>query len=235
MMKILYFCVSVIALSFGNAALAKDLPSQELSWSGLYGGVMAGGSSSNLTVLDGPGNVNCWWCVNNYGHKADQMFVGGQIGYNYQIDQLVLGIEGELSNKMVDGKAFDPTHTGPSGRVDGGFYGAITGRLGYSLGPALIYGKAGWGAMDAHMSWADPVYSSTASGHKTLSGAVFGGGIEYALSPAISLKAEYMNLDLGGSKLLNVIGYPGGYQQRIKLDSIDTFRVGVNFYFNASK
>ena len=234
MKKIIYFGCSIIALSFSHLAVAQDLASQERSWSGLYGGFMAGGSSSDFTVLDGPANVNCWWCVNNYGDSAGQAFIGGQIGYNYQINNIILGMEGELSSKMAGGKASDPTHTGPSGKVDGGLYGAITGRLGYSLGSTLIYGKAGWGAMDTHMSWADPVYSGTAEGNKTLSGAVFGGGLEYALSPAISLKAEYMRLNLGGSKLLDVVGYPGGYQQRIKLDSVDTFRVGVNFYFNAS-
>jgi outer membrane immunogenic protein len=234
MKKILYLGISIIAFNFSHAAVAKDFASQEHSWSGFYGGIMAGGSSSDFTVFDAPGNVNCWWCLNNYGDGAGHAFVGGQIGYNHQINQIVLGIEGELSGKMIDGKASDPTHTGPRGKVDSGLYSAITGRLGYSLGPALIYGKAGWGAMNTHMSWADPVYSSTAGGNKTLSGAVFGGGIEYALTPAVSLKAEYMRLNLGGSKLLNVIGYCCGYQQRIGLDAINTFRVGVNFYLNAS-
>ena len=235
MKKSLYFGGAIIALSFGHAAVAADMVSYEHSWSGLYGGIMAGVSSADLTVFDGPANLNCWWCVNDYNDSAGQTFMGGQIGYNHQINQLVLGIEGELSVNMIDGTAFDPTHDGPRGKVDDGLYGAITGRLGYSLGSVLIYGKAGWGVMDTHFSWADPVYSATAKGDKTLSGAVFGGGIEYALSPAISLKAEYMRLDLGGSALLDVTGYPGGYQQRIDLDSIDTFRAGVNFNFNASQ
>jgi outer membrane immunogenic protein len=234
MKKTLYFGSAIIALSFGHAAVAADLVSYEHSWSGLYGGVMAGVSSSDLTVLDGPDNVNCWWCVNNYGDSAGQSFLGGQVGYNHQINQFVLGIEGELSSKMVDGKAYDPTHDGPRGQVDDGLYGAITARLGYSLGSALIYGKAGWGAMDAHMSWADPVYSATANGDKTLSGAVFGGGVEFALSEAISLKAEYMRLNLGGSELLDVKGYCCDYQQRVDLDPINTFRIGVNFHLNPS-
>ena len=68
--------------------------------------------------------------------------------------------------------------------------------------------------------------------NRTLSGPVFGGGIEYAVSPAVSLKAEHMRLDIGERTLMDVIGYPGGYQQAIDVGPIDTIKIGINFHLN---
>ena len=226
-------CLIVGFSALAQVAQAKDLADKRESWTGFYVGLSAGDGLSDFRVLDGPANTNCWWCVNNYGDNADSIFAGGQLGYNYQMNNLILGIEGEVAGSVLGGNASDPTHTGPQGSVDGKLYGAITGRIGYAVGSVLLYGKAGYGAMDTDINWVDPVYSAYAHQNETLSGAVFGGGIEYAISSVVSVKAEYMRLDFGGTTVLDVKGYPGGYQQGIDIEPIDTFKVGVDFRLNS--
>jgi outer membrane immunogenic protein len=222
------FAAALVALLGSAFAASAD------TWTGLYGGLSIGRAWSDFSVLDGPGTPHCWWCVNNYGGKADDFSAGGQLGYNYELNNLVLGIEGEIAGGTLSGTVFDPTHVGPSGSVDGNLYGAVTGRLGYSFGPVLVYGKAGWGWLDADIEWSDPVYSASAKQDKTLSGAVFGGGIEYAISPAMSVKAEYMRLDFADTTVLDVKGYCCGFQQPIEVGPIDTFRVGLNIHLNGT-
>lgn len=234
----------IIVAAFAQSAYADGTPGpysppvalQVSPWIGFYAGAHAGHAWGDLKNIDSyPANPNCWWCSNDYGDNADSFFGGGQIGYNFQAGQVVFGVEGELGFNLLDGDASDPVHITPNSHVEGDWYGTIAGRLGYAFRDVLVYGKAGWGWIDTEFKWSDPAYSAHASNDETLDGAVYGGGIEYAFSPKVSIKAEYLRFDVSDTAVLDVQGYCCGYQQLIEVDDIDTFKIGINFHFDGDR
>ena len=104
--------------------------------------------------------------------------------------------------------------------VSGGLYGDLTARLGYAVDRTLFYVKGGVAILDADFKtnysgdnctttggcWNEsgklltttPVRSTFAFDHgDTLVGSTAGAGVEYALSPSWSFKAEYQHFDFG--------------------------------------
>ena len=47
------------------------------------------------------------------------------------------------------------------GEAQGGFYGDVTGRLGWTWGPALIYAKGGFAWLNADLKMREFVFDST--------------------------------------------------------------------------
>ena len=92
---------------------------------------------------------------------------GGTAGYNVQFGLLVLGVEGDIDAAWPQG-----------GGTDG--LGTIRGRIGLPLQWFMPYFTAGYAFSDF-----------------STSGLAIGGGAEFRLTPALSLKAEYLHVDLG--------------------------------------
>jgi len=124
-------------------------------WTGFYAGGHVGGG----WVSDGDGGF----------------LGGGQVGFNYQIRQWVLGVEADLS--------------AASGDLN--WSSTLAARFGWTTGPWLVYGKLGgaWANIDFvnHGIVTD----------RTSSGLLLGVGAEYALQNNWTAKIEYnrMNVD----------------------------------------
>jgi outer membrane immunogenic protein len=158
-------------------------------------------------------------------------FGGGQIGYNFQGGPLVFGLEtdfqggdlsGGIAGTTVGGGAFSSKES-----VD--WFGTARGRLGLAFGHALFYGTGGFAYGDVRQSAVYNGVSLGASGTQT--GWVAGGGIEYKVTPAWSLKGEYQYIDLGSEKLTDTANIPATNS----LDtSFQTVRFGLNYRFGGS-
>ena len=147
------------------------------TWTGFYLGGNAGGG---WATLDSDNNT---------------AFVGGgQIGYNYQTGQFVFGVESDI-DVWVSTKA--GANTDP-------LLADVTGRLGYAMGPVLLYAKGGWAYLD------------TLNG---LDGWTVGGGVEYKFGPSWSMKGEYQHFDFS-----NVPGTSSSL-------TAEVVKVGLNYHF----
>ncbi|MDZ3832221.1 MAG: outer membrane beta-barrel protein [Sphingopyxis sp.] len=115
----------------------------------------------------------------------------GYVGYDVQTDSnIVIGAELGLGG---GGKTFTQKVGATNVKVNPGRTIDATGRLGYAVGNSvLIFGKAGW-------AWQrfDLTATPTAAGAKAVdtkikeSGFLYGAGVEFALSPSISIRGEY--------------------------------------------
>lgn len=154
--------------------------------------------------------------VSSGSNSASGFLAGGQIGYNYQMQNWVLGVEGEASWVNLKGSNLDPVHpTVNQNNAD--FVGILGGRVGYAFDRLLIYGKAGG-------AWANSQYSvfsdttfkvgngspapTTVTAGTMVDAApvnrfgfMLGAGVEYALTPQLSVKAEYEYLDFGRQRV----------------------------------
>jgi outer membrane immunogenic protein len=201
--------------SVAAPAMAADLPSRKeapvyvapapvFSWTGFYVGAEFGGQwGTNAGSLVGNYTGNTYLTTGSYNTSG--VIGGGLVGYNYQINQFVLGIEGDLTGSSLQGR-----HTTDLGyasvETQYGFGGGIRGRLGYAIDRTLIYATGGWAFEDIKQNyntnynfvtggllgnWANNNQNSSRSGYSV------GGGVEYAFNYNWSARLEYRYSDYG--------------------------------------
>jgi outer membrane immunogenic protein len=208
-------CVAAVLTATSIVALAADAgrpPSYRAplpyfyDWTGFYvGGHVGGGWSS--------------------GDNGQSGFIGGgQVGFNYQVGQWVLGVEGDMAGTSIKDSAsvtvFAPgVGTGfASGEARLDWISTFAGRFGWTFDRWLVYGKLGgaWAHGSADVFASAPGMTVSGRFDKTVSGWMLGVGTEYALRDNWSVKLEYNMLDFGND--LN--------------DKVHVVKGGVNYRFN---
>jgi outer membrane immunogenic protein len=212
-------------------------------WNGFYMGAHVGAAQNN------------WDGVYDITSTEDAVFfedlqktgitAGLQIGYNMMMGRYLLGIEGDWSwmDLHAVAEAVSDTEQATS-NVDS--LASIRGRLGVAVDEgqrALLYATAGFAWADADATF----YSSGRASDTQVSfdyddvGGVVGGGVEWAASQSIRIRAEglYYWFD-DKADLFEVCNAdnngpcsganPG---DNIEYEDVYTFRVGASYYFNA--
>jgi outer membrane immunogenic protein len=217
MKKLLLASVGVIALGVTAASAAdisRPMPAKAppiyveppFSWTGFYVGINGGGAwgSSDFSAPLSTGSFDLRGGL-----------VGGTLGYNWQMNALVLGLEGDLDWANISGSvACAPGVC----ETRNNWLGTFRGRLGYAMGRFMPYvtgGLAVGGVKTSVTGFAD---SST-----TRTGWTVGGGLEYAVSGPWSIKVEYDYVDLGRASA-PVAGSDAKFQSHI-------VRAGLNYRF----
>ena len=228
---------------FGSAKAAEFTteapPPPPVHWTGLYVGAN-GGVGGNKT--DYPFSINLgtpFW--GSASLTSSGGFGGGQIGYNYQFSSdWVAGIEADIDASDIDGKLSASASTpGGSGSISAGtkldWFGTVRGRIGYLLTPsALLYGTGGLAfghtTSSASLALSPGGGGSVSRGHDK-SGWTVGVGLEYALTPHWSAKAEYQYMDLGTDNIASVAG-PGGTGASLsEKTTVNVMKAGLNYRF----
>ncbi len=224
MKKFLLGTVALVAMAATVPAFAADLGARTYTkapayvaapiynWTGFYIGGHVGGAFVGDDSI-GTGATR----------SSDGTFLGGvQGGYDYQFaPNWVLGVEAQYS--WLD-QGTDPV-------VVGGVYsfsdkqkglGSVTGRIGYTWGPALLYVKGGYAFAD-YDTTVTIVGTGAAAGVSSKSdGYTVGGGLEYLFTQNWSGKIEYQYYDFGNVDF-------GGFS--VKNDE-HVVKAGLNYRFN---
>jgi outer membrane immunogenic protein len=171
--------------------------------------------------------------------------VGGLIGCNYQIGNLVLGAESDLSYTSLSetdavtlgGFAVTTTYHQELRAL-----GTVRGRIGYAFGPTLLYAAAGlaYGDLKEYASIIPGPAGILLNGTQ-LAGArdqwrvgwTVGAGIEHFISPNWSIKGEYLYFDLGNSSLpvTTIAGAPIESGSFNRQNDGHIVRAGINYHF----
>ena len=163
-------------------------------------------------------------------------FVGGiQAGYNWQMNQTVIGIETDIQATNLKGEL--------SGSIDGlgglevgtkvKWFGTTRVRLGYlPTERFMIYATGGiaYGKVETYGSTYDTSGDGAGfSSSKTRAGYTVGAGAEYAINDNWTLKSEYLYTDLGKNKFTLSNNFtPVNVESK---SAFHTVRVGVNYKF----
>jgi outer membrane immunogenic protein len=195
MRRLLLASVALAALA--GSALAADLPSSKsapvytpeplpvFSWTGFYLGVEGGGDFRQYKDSFG-----------GYTIDKDAGLVGGVIGYNWQVNNFVLGLEGDAAAVLGGNKAFTPNGTPIyNNTFNSDYAAAIRGRVGVAFDRALIYAAGGVAFGDAKVGYSGLPLSASYTTSRT--GYTIGGGLDYAFSPNWIGRIEYRYVDLG--------------------------------------
>jgi outer membrane immunogenic protein len=244
--------VTAALIAFSGSAFASDLPNTKeppvfappppvFTWTGAYVGAQAGyewGRTSNAVFTD-PGV----FLAGLSSYDGSGVVGGVHIGYNYQISQFVLGVEGDVEGSSYSGSATGTVpFTSYTTRIP--VQGSIRGRVGIAWDRVLFYATGGVEIADIENTYASPpfaaggffalaiparpaAYDSFSSGRV---GWTVGGGVEYAIDPNWSVRAEYRYTDFGTFNEFLVHTYPGDY---VHLNIYDNkVEVGASYKFD---
>jgi outer membrane immunogenic protein len=150
---------------------------------------------------------------NSLGNRHYGSFAAaGEAGYNYQIDTYVIGLEtdfGWVGGTRTTSFTAPPNVIGltnnSSSTAGLDWLGTVRGRVGLAYDRALFFATGGLAYGQAKASSNSAVndgtntdlYSGSVSGIRT--GYAVGGGIEYAITNNLSVKAEYLYYNLGSA------------------------------------
>lgn len=181
---------------FAGHALAADLVDPDpvpptpqeafetFSWAGFYAGAQIGYGSAD-------GDLNALGVATS--GDLDGIVAGGLVGYNWQFDNVVFGVEADLN--YVDFERNGPL-AGGTGGAEFDYLGTIGPRLGIVVDRALIYAEGGYAFAEYGLQ--NTTGLGSFSTDDTANGWFVGGGIDYALTDTVFVGAEYNFVSLDG-------------------------------------
>lgn len=210
---------SAFAADLGSYTPPRAAPAYEPlppTWQGLYLGLNGGYGYSDTGTVENDGFIG-----------------GGQVGYNWQRDTLVFGVEGDYQAADLSGHQ-DHIWPGAFGRAESdiNWFSTLRGRIGYAPGRTLMYltGGIAWADIDNAMLEQNGATTIAYTGGGTEVGYTLGGGVEYAWSSSVTTKLEYLYMDFGDTKLTG-LGSDGNVYTRKTDNDAQVVRLGVNFKF----
>ena len=155
-------------------------------WTGVYAGGWIG-----LACLDGRGSLvdnttpSGPWNNGGCGFKG-----GGLIGYNYQLNDIVMGAEADLGTSTDIVRNTESVGTGADFRFKMNYIATLRGRVGWAMDDTLFYFTGGGAYAQGELNG---IISPTPS-HLTASqfGWTVGAGMEHAVSDRLRLRMEYL-------------------------------------------
>jgi outer membrane immunogenic protein len=195
-------------------------PVPECNWTGFYIGLNVGGQWGHSEDKDfdynfGPPAIQG---EKPWGYDESGVVAGGQIGFNFQWNWLVLGVEGEGGYMNLDGRGIEPGSPGNDtvGRTDSDFFTTARGRLGFAWRHWLFYGTGGWIGVNQETRVIDDCSIGcgpdliNAGGTEFRSGWIGGGGMEYMLSCHWIIRGEYLRYQLDEHRFESLDAFGNG-------------------------
>jgi outer membrane immunogenic protein len=238
-----HLLLSTVAFAaLAGSAFAADLPSTKappvylapapvFTWTGFYIGADVGGSfgqASSTTTAFGKRSLN-----------DDGVLGGGYVGYNYQINQFVLGVEGDFQGSGASGSTYQAL-TDTTNKVRDNYVGSINGRLGIAYDRALFYAIGGVAFGEAQVSTSAGStlgprliaagLPTTVGYTKERTGFDIGAGVDYAFTPNWIGRIEYRYYDFGSWN----VGANSWVPAHHDTSSTNTIRVGLSYLWGAS-
>ena len=233
MKRFLVAATFAAALGVATHASAADLVAAPVAasydWSGFYIGANGGWGSSHSCWDALLGNLS----FSEGCHNATGGTAGAQVGYRWQHNNWVFGLEAQGDWADLEGSnvsAFLPPFINRS-RVD--WFGLLTAQVGYSVDNALFYIKGGAAVThDRFDVRFPPDIPAGETGDQTRWGGALGAGLEYGFAPNWSLAVEYDHLfmpDKDTSFAAVGLPFPFG-KDRISQD-VDLVGLRLNYRF----
>jgi outer membrane immunogenic protein len=238
--------VLLAVLVAAGPAMAADMPikappvapvtAPTYNWAGFYVGGNVGyswGNQSTAPVAVPGGTVSSTASING-------VIGGGQIGYNWQLNKVVLGLEADIQGSGQKGNVNTnfllggvPTTGQASQNLD--YFGTVRGRVGYAWDRSLVYFTGGWAYGNESFRGISAAIAPTdifVAPRTITDGWTVGGGLEWAFMDRWSAKIEYLYVDFGQDSRAQVIITAHGITATTSDLTSNMVRVGLNYKFN---
>jgi outer membrane immunogenic protein len=226
-----FLLAAAVLTGLSPSAFAADMPSRKAPvvaplaaaplWTGLYVGANAGyafGKSSQRDASIAPAD-------GDYHVKGGM--IGGAVGYNWQIQNYVYGLEADASFASIAGSSSICGVTAHVCGTKSDALGTVRARGGYAIDNSLIYATGGLAV--AQIKAYDVGFSTTAgqSGSAVRLGWTVGAGVEQKLDAHWSVKAEYLYTSFARATYFTLTGFS---PEKVDM-SANIVRAGVNYKF----
>ena len=192
MKRVFVASVGLLALTtaMGTVAGAADLGrgypapvrapyySPVYNWTGFYLGINGGGGWGR----------SAWTAVDTFDLSGG--LIGATIGYNWQFSQVVVGVEGDIDWSGIRGTT--NTLCPPGCETRNSWLATVRGRAGYAIDRLLPFITAGLAAGNVRAT-----VPGFPGGTITTAGWTIGAGLEFAVLSNVTVKGEYLYVDLG--------------------------------------
>ena len=261
-MKRMLIGITALTSLLATGAFAADLPARTytkapvyvepvFNWTGFYiGGNLGyswGRSSDSSALTNGAGTI---LFASTGTTNLNGIVGGGQIGYNWQMQGWVWGLEADIQGTDEKGSrafSFTPPQLPGIGNFAPGinipfalsqkidWFGTVRGRAGVLVTPqVLLYATGGlaYGQVNSSETVGTPVPSAFST-NSTNVGWTVGAGVEGVIGGNWTARLEYLYVDLGhvsGSFVLpstNIISYNSHITDNV-------LRVGINYKFDSA-
>ncbi|HEV7256019.1 MAG TPA: outer membrane protein [Mesorhizobium sp.] len=241
-MKKLLIAAALLAGASSTALAADaivDIPEAPIAivdtftWTGFYVGLHAGygfGDTETEYYIGDDAFGNTAGFEPNQDYDIDGFLGGVQVGYNHQINNLVLGVEADFSFSNIEGESGDifttPGQEGGFYTTDVDWFGTVRGRLGFAVDRTLFYGTGGFAYGQVENSVVDFFEPGAVSEDDVSTGWTAGGGVEHAFTDNVTVKVEYLYIDLGDQTISD-----GGRRSVEFENQFHTVKLGFNYKF----
>jgi outer membrane immunogenic protein len=236
--------VSTVALLATTGVQAADLPARVAkappmpvevwNWTGFYAGMTVGGAQPSTSITDLGGQFGAFAAPQGtevFNFDSWRAAISGHAGYNWQFNQWVLGVEGDVS--WVDGNVSasgrSPLFLNPIvGTADMSWFATLRGRLGWSFGRGMIYATGGLVVADVSGSYGaffPPIVPFRFS--DTRASWIVGGGFEYMVARNWTVRVEGLYSDLGDTTTTAFV-FGGNYSAKFKNELV-VARAGFSY------
>jgi outer membrane immunogenic protein len=275
MKKAILVALGLAAISFIAPALAADLPAQNYTkapalavapvydWSGFYVGGTAGGafgsfdpSTSTTFQTDGYFDLSSVPPVNAAGMQSIKPagFTGGfEAGYNWQVSNFVVGLEGDVEYLGLKGSAStvgaypccSPSTFNVTSSASTTWLATARVRAGIAANDWLFFatGGAAFTNIKANFGFSDNCASLGICGGQNAfeaaalssakTGFAVGAGIEKAIGQNWTVKAEYLRVGFGTIVGTGLLTTGPGFETQVMTHSYDLkaniVRLGINY------
>jgi outer membrane immunogenic protein len=198
-----------------KAPMAPPIAPVVDSWTGFYIGANGGWGWSSIDTAAVPDPNGAFIAGGDlagprfFNTRTDGGVFGGQIGYNWQTGNWVLGVEGDFdvarisgTQNLIGGSPDTPglpatNAISATQRID--WLASIRPRIGVLWGPGLAYFTGGGAWEGVKRDLLVSVFGDTAASNfsSTRAGFVIGGGYEWQVAQHWSVRAEYLFYDFG--------------------------------------
>lgn len=208
---------ATVLVAISTAATAADTVvidegAAAYNWSGVYVGAATGFNTLSLQDL-----------TFDDQRYSDGGFAGAiYAGYNHQMGHLVLGVEADLKYASAEVPE-DPAFI----TYDSKWGASLRARAGYAAGNIMPYLTGGLAVASFEGDHND---DGTNRAKKTVTGYALGGGIEWATTQNLLVRAEYIYSDYGTNGFAFAPGEGTSDIHRVDLRTHD-LRVGVAYKF----
>jgi len=240
MKRLTILAAAAIAIGAAAPAAAADLPARApayskapavleaaYDWSGFYVGINGGGG---ISKIDWNADPFPGFAGGDEGsHNASGGTVGGQLGYRWQMSNVVFGVEAQGNWADFSGSNASLQFPGQTNQTKIDAFGLFTGQIGYAWDRALLYVKGGAAVTDNNYtatSTIAPIGIDTAG--ETRWGAAVGVGFEYAFVPNWSVGFEYDHLFMGNRDVVSPTAFL--IADHIS-ENVDLFTARINYKF----
>ncbi|PTM53497.1 outer membrane protein [Phreatobacter oligotrophus] len=208
-----------------RSPVAAAVVAPAFNWTGFYVGAQFGYGWGAATQPWTAVVVNPVAFPNFQANARQSGLLGGvHVGYNWQINSLVLGVVADVEASGINGN-----DGGSGGDVNGvrhRWNASLRGRVGFAVDQALIYATGGFAYMNAQGTQTSRAPNEFIGFNTT--GWTAGAGVEYAFTPNLTARVEYRYTDYSAKTVIFPVS---GYSERIR-PQIHAVRLGVSYLFS---